>query len=144
MTNDTGYKITSASMTTHGDYQWVLGEERTTDGTGELCGTGWLHFYHDPLLAVLLNPIHANIPPQAMRLFQVRVAGTIKHDRGLKAGCTAMTLATELPVPVVTTRQRVAFARGCADWAALAAKGPRMTPVDIAEKLAELARKAVA
>ena len=55
-----GYKLTNQEMQTHNGFQWELGEWQETSGEGGLCGPGWLHYYSDPLLAVLLNPIHAD------------------------------------------------------------------------------------
>lgn len=135
------YKLTDANLCTHGGYQWTLGEKRSTDGRGDLCGPGFLHFYLDPLLAVMLDPIHANIGGAA-RLFRAKAGGTIRHDRGLKAGAASLTLLEEMPLPVVTTAQRVAFAKACAEWATVAATGPRMGPIEIAAKLATLAQEA--
>ena len=106
------YKFTDQNMQTHGGCQWVLGDEKTTSGEGELCGPGWLHCYSDPLLAVLLNPIHADY--ENPRLFRARVGGKSKHDHGLKSGYTKMTLIEEIPVPAISTAQRVRFAILCA------------------------------
>ena len=106
------YKFTDQNMQTHGGCQWVLGEKKTTSGEGELCGPGWLHCYADPLLAVLLNPIHADY--ENPRLFRARVGRKSKHDHGLKSGYTKMTLIEEIPVPAISTAQRVRFAILCA------------------------------
>ena len=106
------YKFTDQNMQTHGGCQWVLGEKKTTSGEGELCGPGWLHCYADPLLAVLLNPIHADY--ENPRLFRAHVGGTSKPDHGLKSGYTKMTLIEEIPVPAISTAQRVRFAILCA------------------------------
>ena len=106
------YKLTDQNMQTHGGCQWVLGEKKTTSGEGELCGPGWLHCYADPLLAVLLNPIHAYY--ENPRLFRARAGRKSKHDRGLKSGYTKMTLIEEIPVPAISTAQRVRFAILCA------------------------------
>ena len=106
------YKFTDQNMQTHGGCQWVLGEKKTTSGEGELCGPGWLHCYADPLLAVLLNPIHTDY--ENPRLFRARVGRKSKHDHGLKSGYTKMTLIEEIPVPAISTAQRVRFAILCA------------------------------
>jgi hypothetical protein len=106
------YKLTDQNMQTHRGCQWVLGEKKTTSGEGDLCGPGWLHCYADPLLAVLLNPIHADY--KNPRLFRARVGRKSKHDHGLKSGYTKMTLIEEIPVPAISTAQRVRFAILCA------------------------------
>ena len=106
------YKLTNQDMQTYNNTQWVLGEAKTTNGEGYLCGPGWLHFYSHPLLAVFLNPIHANFSNP--RLFEIEAEGKIKKDRGLKFGCTRMTLVKELELPQVTSEQCVKFAIYCA------------------------------
>jgi len=108
---ETLYKLTDQNLRTYKGYQWVLGQERTAPGNGPLCSDGWIHAYTDPLLAVLLNPIHANI--EKPRLF--RCAGVVgATDCGLKVGCTSLTLVEALPLPTITTEQRVRFAIMCA------------------------------
>jgi len=108
------YKLTDENGRTYGGTQWGEGVEHTALGTGELCGPGWLHAYtgseSDPeagaLLAVLLNPIHANFQPP--RLFEAE--GDVgKTGYGLKVGCTRLRALREIPLPVVTTEQRVRF-----------------------------------
>jgi len=119
------YKLTSQELTTYSGFQWEIGKKFTTNGEGELCGPGYLHYYHHPLLAVLMNPIHADI--NNPRIFEVEAEGVHKDDNGLKGGCTEMTLIKEIPLPVLTTTQRVAFSiltsldvykdRGYKEWA---------------------------
>ena len=139
----TGYKLTDADMRTHSGYQWALGKTPTPcSGKGPLCTSGWFHYYLDPILAVLLDPIHAGIGAEA-RLFRAEVGGEILHDRGLKAGCTEMTLVEELPVPTITIAQRVLFAQKCAAFAAAVAREPRMEPEMIAARLVQCATEAM-
>jgi hypothetical protein len=99
-------------MQTYNNTQWELQQWKETDGEGDLCSPGWLHYYSDPLLAAFLNPIHAGFA--APRLFQVEVAGKVKEDHGLKLGCTKMRLVKELEMPAVTMEQRVKFGILCA------------------------------
>lgn len=106
------YKLTNQNLQTYGGFQWTLGNKETASGEDDLCGPGWLHYYHHPLLAVLLNPIHANI--KEPRLFEVLAEGEHKDDRGLKGGCTEMTLLKEIPLPEVTEEHRIAFGILCA------------------------------
>jgi hypothetical protein len=101
------YKLTGQDLTTYNSFKWEIGKKQTTSGEGELCGPGYLHYYHHPLLAVLLNPIHADL--KNPKLFEVEAGGTHKDDNGLKGGCTEMTLVKEIELPEITTTQRVAF-----------------------------------
>lgn len=112
MAYKTRYKLTDQKMQTMGSCQWVLGEWKETDGSGELCGPGWLHAYKHPLLAVLHNSIHAEI--KEPRLFKVQVFGKEKRDGAMKCGFTKMRLAEEIALPEVTTIQRVAYGILCA------------------------------
>ena len=107
------YKLTDKNMRTYNGFQWELGKEVETDGIAKtLCNDSWLHYYHHPLLAILLNPIHAGI--DSPRLFEVKACGKHLDDKMLKGGCTKMTLVKELPVPVITTNQKIAFGILCA------------------------------
>jgi len=106
------YKLTNQNLQTHGGYQWEPGVARETDGRGNLCGPGWLHYYHDPLLAVLLNPIHADI--EGPILWEAEAEGLHRDDRGLKGGCTRLTLLRRIELPQITTEQRVRFGILCA------------------------------
>ena len=106
------YKLTDQQMRTHNGFQWELGKPVETSGDGDLCGPGWLHYYDDPILAVILNPIHANIANP--RLFECSAKGKHKLDRGLKGGCTLMHLIEELELPYVSHVNRIAFGILCA------------------------------
>lgn len=112
------YKLTTQDGTTHNYYQWSLpkgekpGDWHRTSGEGNLCRPGWLHYYHHPLLAVLLNPIHADI--QDPILWEVEVGGEQKDDAGLKGGATKMRLLKKIDLPMFSTEQRVVFGIYCA------------------------------
>ena len=102
------YKLTNQNMETHGGFQWQIGkqEEIKTKG-GDLCSKDFFHCYNNPLLAVLLNPIHADIPEP--RIFSIDVGGESRNDNGLKFGFKKMTLVKELTLPTITNTNKVAF-----------------------------------
>ena len=106
------YKLTDRNNKTMNHTQWGPGVTHRTNGEGELCGPGWLHCYEHPLLAVLLNPIHSNF--QTPKLWEAAGEGDILKEGQLKLGVTALTTLREIPLPVVTTEQRVRFAILCA------------------------------
>jgi len=106
------YKLTDQAMQTYNGFQWELGKTYTTSGEGKLCTKGWLHVYDSPELAAFLNPIHADIKDP--RLFECECSGKTKDDNGLKRGYSSVTLTKELPLPVITITQRVAFGIMCA------------------------------
>jgi len=109
--NEKCFKLTRPDRTTYNGYRWATLRWHETSGEGGLCGLGWLHAYTDPLLAVLLNPIHANL--HKFVLWEARGAGERKDDRGLKVGYSRMRLIKKLPVPMITLEQMVRFAVFC-------------------------------
>jgi hypothetical protein len=105
------YKLTDRNMETYNYTRWAIGVEKETSGEGELCSKGWLHVYEHPLLAALLNPIHAHF--DFPRLFECECSGKTKKDNGLKAGWTNVTLTKEIPLPTISVKQSVRFAILC-------------------------------
>jgi hypothetical protein len=113
------YKLTDEDMRTRGTFQWQFDkwfsiEQHKRDRHKELCSNGWFHCYDDPLLALLFNPIHANI--SMPRLFKVNVKGTRRVSFGEKYGFTFMRIpsGSEIELPGITTNQRIAFGILCA------------------------------
>ena len=109
------YKLTTQdNYTRKGEYNqclWGEGISHSGTGTGNLCGPGYIHAYTSPLLAVLLNPIHANLSSPKLWEAEGEVA---KTDMGLKVGCVTLKLGIQIPLPTITIRQRVIFAILCA------------------------------
>jgi len=106
------YKLTDMNMKTFGGYPWALGKWNRTSGKGDLCGPGWLHAYTSPVLAELLDPIHANF--REYRLFRGEASGPVISDSGLKVGYTNMRITEELPRLHITTENRIRFGIACA------------------------------
>jgi len=104
-------KLTDQNLKTYNGFQWELGKKRVASGKGELCSSGWLHCYTHPLLAILLNPVHANI--KNPRLFEIEVGGKMKTDNGLKEGWTGMALVKEIEIPEISLTQKIAFGILC-------------------------------
>jgi hypothetical protein len=104
------FKLTDANRFTYGLCLWKLGVPKTAPGSGPLCSAGWLHCYNDPLLAVLLNPVHAACCRP--RLFEARAAGKKEPDAagGLKLGVQELTLLREMSPPEFSPAQHVRFA----------------------------------
>ena len=90
---------------------WGNGVSHSGTGEGDLCGPGYIHAYTDPLLALLLNPIHASIKNPRLWVCEGEIA---KSDRGLKVGCVELTAVSEIPVPAVTEEHRIRFGILCA------------------------------
>lgn len=109
------YKLTNEKLQTHNGFQWVIGREVVIEKPGnQLCTDQVLHFYDHPTLAVIFNPIHADISEP--RLFECNVKDIVAHDK-LKGGCKKMTLVKEIDLPAITSEQKVLFAIECAKQA---------------------------
>jgi len=107
------YKLTDENDRTYSGCQWGEDVQHVTSGEGQLCGDGWTHWYTDPLLAVLLNPIHADFALATAHLWEGQ--GTIgADDNGLKVGCTDGRTLRRVEMPRVTLEQRIRFGILCA------------------------------
>ena len=111
------YKLTDSEGQTHGggtvNIQWGPGvtHEAAGPADGPLCSASWIHAYEHPLLAVLLNPIHANLKNPQLWACKGEIGN---RDGPLKCGCRALTTVELLPLPQITTEQKVRFSIGCA------------------------------
>lgn len=105
------YKLTDGDGKTRNDTQWGPGVSHSGTGEGGLCGPGWIHAYEHPLIAVLLNPIHADF--KSPRLWEAEGEVGLR-DGQLKCGCKTLTTIREIPLPEITTEMRVRFAILCA------------------------------
>lgn len=108
------YKLTTQDGWTRKGHKnachWGEGVSHSGTGVGGLCTGAYIHAYTDQLLAVLLNPIHAEIDNPA--LWEAR--GVVAASDGIKVGCVTLRTIRRLPLPVVTTEQRVRFGILCA------------------------------
>lgn len=106
------YKLTNSNNQTYKSTKWGKNITHTVRGKCRaLCSNGWIHFYQDPLIAVLMNPVCALFHPP--KLWECETAGKHKHEP-LMSGCKTLTTTKQIPLPKVTTTQRVAFAILCA------------------------------
>jgi hypothetical protein len=110
-------KLTTQDLTTHNGFQWKLNEPvPVLSGKGGLCSNTVYHCYEHPLLAILLNPIHADI--KNPKLFSIEIPAPYDLepllDAGLKRGYRTMTLIEELPLPEIPIINTVAFGILCA------------------------------
>jgi len=112
------YKLTTQGIKTRegevNETRWEVGKwvEATGDIKRGLCSEAYVHWYAHPLLAVLLNPIHAGI--ENPRLWEVETDGDSATDGQLKGGSRRVRLTKEIPVPNITLEQCVRFAILCA------------------------------
>ena len=106
------YKLTDEKMQTHNGFQWTPGEWKETDGKGDLCGAGWLHFYESAEMSALMNPIHANMREPIC--WEAEVECKFRFDSCLKFGATRGRIVNRVKLPSYTATQLVAFAILCA------------------------------
>ena len=101
------YKLTDGKNQTMNGTQWGENVTHTADGKStELCNEHWLHAYVDPVLAVMMAPAHVSYSQTKMW----EAEGTVGLEKTDKVGCTSLMTVREIPIPVVTTSQRVKFA----------------------------------
>lgn len=102
------YKLLTQDLKSHNNTQWQIGVPVTIQKEGvEMCTDQVLHCYNHPLLAVLLNPIHANISNP--KLFEISVDKIVAND-GLKFASKSQTLIGEISLPQINTKQKIEFA----------------------------------
>src|SRR5271169_3834626 len=112
MTTTKIYKLTTQENTTHNDTKWIPGVWQTpVSGTGDLCTEGWYHAYNDSLIAILMNPIHADI--KNPKLWLAEGSGEYKNDNGLKCGYSQMRIVKEIKIPEISITQKICFAILC-------------------------------
>ena len=82
--SETYYKLTDEYGCTRNEVQWGPGVSHSAEGEeSRLCTSGCIHFYRDPLIAILMNPVHANFAKP--RLWECVAEGEVIHEP-LKSG----------------------------------------------------------
>jgi len=77
----------------------------------DLCTSDLIHAYESPELAVIMNPVHANITDPI--LWEAKTTCKKIINSGLKVGVKSLTTIRIIDVPVITLHQRVRFAILC-------------------------------
>ena len=106
------YKLTDSYNETKNNTQW--GENISHTATGKdrhLCSTGWIHFYTNDLIAVLLNSARAYFSNP--HLWECETEGEHHHEP-LKSGCKTLTTIKQIPLPEISNIQKVSFGILCA------------------------------
>lgn len=104
------YKLTDKNYLTRAgelnETKW--GEGVTHKATGEgtkLCTSDVIHAYTSPLLAVLMNPVHADIKDPILW----EAEGEIIAAASDKVGVKELTTIRIIPLPKITQTQKIAF-----------------------------------
>lgn len=107
-----GYKLTDSKGKSYNDTEWGEGiSHKAKKGKMEFCAKTAIHFYADPLLAAFCNTIHGNFIDPI--LWEGETKGVGKTD-GLKSICKEFTTLRQIPLPIITTNQRVTIGIKCA------------------------------
>ena len=107
------YKLLSQDMKSYDNTKWKLNEikEKSDKSKIGMCSSDVFHCYAHPILAILFNPIHADI--ENPRLFKIKIDGICNEDATKQASHSQM-LYRELPIPEITLNQKIAFGIYCA------------------------------
>lgn len=107
----TVYKLTDQNFKSENNTLW--GEDVTHEVSvfTRLCSNGCIHAYRSPALAVMMNPIHADIKKPVL---WVASTPKIMADDGVKIGCNRLTTIQRIVLPAATKAQRAEFAIRCA------------------------------
>ena len=107
------YKLLSQDMKSYDNTEWKLNEikEKSDKSKIKMCSSDVFHCYAHPILAILFNPIHADI--ENPRLFKIKIDGICNEDATKQASHSQM-LYRELPIPEITLNQKIAFGIYCA------------------------------
>jgi hypothetical protein len=109
------YKLTDEFGNTRDQTHWAEGTKHEIakelrDSTQPLCTRHYYHAYENPLVAVFMNPVHANFRNSILW----RATGWVsKRDGQLKCGCFTLRTLQQIPLPVLTTNQRVRVSIQC-------------------------------
>jgi len=107
-------KLTDSDNRTQNKTVWgenVRHEAENQTGKMELCTKTCIHYYLDPVLAVMMNPAHGNFTNPVG--WEFKPEGRIITD-GTKSGCRAGTTIKKIKLPTVNRTQKVAFGILCA------------------------------
>ena len=102
-------KLTDANGQTRGETQWGPGvTHEATGAPGQpLCSDGYIHYSESPEMAAFMNPVYGNFKDPILWKVEAR---TELRDGELKSGARKVTTVCVIPLPVITTEQRVEIA----------------------------------
>src|SRR6185312_2794598 len=108
------YKLTDRQESTYNDTVW--GENVThsipADRPGfKLCSSQVIHAYEHPVIAVLLNPVHAGFYHPLLWEAEGEV---VVRDGQLKCGVKKLTTLRRIPLPTITHEQQQRIGLRCA------------------------------
>ena len=105
------YKLTNENCQTEGSTTWGEGITHKATGKGKaLCSNDVIHVYDHPLKAAIFNCIHARFTNPV--LWECKIKKVVANDQ-LKIGVKQCTTIKQIPLPKITTAQRVHFAILC-------------------------------
>jgi len=106
------YKLTDKNHETTNHTKWGEGITHKATGRGkDLCSEAVIHCYDHPLKAAFFNCIHASFDEPI--LWEGKAVRIVANDQ-TKIGCKQFTTERIIPLPQITTEQRVTIAILCA------------------------------
>jgi hypothetical protein len=109
------YKLTKENGDTFNHTHWSEGTKheiakKLRDNTKPLCSEHYIHAYENPLVAVFMNPVHSNFKNPILW----QATGWVqKRDGQLKCGCFSLKTLKKIPLPALTTNQKIRAAIYC-------------------------------
>lgn len=105
------YKLTDEHERTFNNTRWGKNVTHQAVGNGRsLCSDGFIHAYTNPILAIIMNPIHAKFNNPILW----EAEGKVIIDDGTKVGCKSLTTVRRIALPIVTIENKIRFAIKCA------------------------------
>ena len=112
MAKVTLYKLTDKNNTTRDRTQWGPGvTNRATGLHKRLCSNGVIHAYTSPHLASVFHDAHVDYSDD-MRLWVAE--GVVIANDGTKVGCRQLKTLYQMPLPRVSSEEKVKFVLLCA------------------------------
>ena len=114
MIHQVRYKLCTQENTTHDGFQlpaigvWYSAAD--INSPPKPCTNTVLHHYKHPLLAVLFNPIHANI--HKPKCYKITISKELGTD-GLKGWSRKQKLLEQIELPYISINAKIAFAILC-------------------------------
>ena len=113
----TWYKLTDKDGYTRKgkENECLWGENITHIATGKgslLCSRDLIHVYRNPLIALFMNPSHADFKNPL--LWECEAKGDCNHDGQLKSGFKTVTTIRRIDLPVITLEKRIRISIYCA------------------------------
>ena len=105
------YKLTDEKGQTKNQTQWGENISHTASVEGQrLCSDQVIHAYESPLVAAFMYPVHVDFKTPILWEAEGEV---LVREGQLKCGCKTLTTLKKIPLPEISTKQRIEIAILC-------------------------------